>query len=62
MKITDDYKAKIRLWAASPKVVPAPPPQKLPAFGSQRFESHAQMNAWKKTLLLKLAQMAPEHE
>ena len=26
MKITDDYRAKMRLWAANPAVVPATPP------------------------------------
>ena len=59
MKITDDYKAKYRLWAANPRVVAAPVPPKLPQFASRKFSSHAEMNEWKRTLLLKLAQSAP---
>jgi hypothetical protein len=62
MKITDDYKAKYRLWAATPRVIPAPAPPKLPKFASRKFSSHAEMNEWKRGLLRELAQSAPAHE
>ena len=58
MKITDDYYAKQRLWAENPRVVPAPPAPPLPNFKSRRFSSHAEMNEWKRSLLLQLAQLA----
>lgn len=58
MKITDDYNAKYRLWAQNPCVVPAPAATKLPGFKSRRFSSHAEMNEWKRTVLLQLAQQA----
>ncbi len=61
MKITDDYKAKYRLWAAHPRVVPAPAPVRLPRFKSRRFASHAEMNAWKQEVICELAQAAPNH-
>jgi hypothetical protein len=59
MKITDDYTAKQRLWAESPRVVPAPAAPRLPDFKSRRFSSHAEMNEWKRTVLLQLAQQPP---
>jgi hypothetical protein len=59
MKITDDYNAKYRLWAANPRLIPAPAPLKLPHFGSRRFTSHAEMNEWKQAVLLTFAQAAP---
>lgn len=59
MKITDDYNAKYRLWAANPTVVPAPAPIKLPDFKSKRFASHADLNAWKLSMLQQLAQASP---
>ena len=59
MKITDDYKAKYRLWAANPTVVPAPPAIRLPDFKSRRFSSHAELNAWKLSMLRQLAQLTP---
>jgi len=55
MKITDDYTAKQRLWAANPQVVTAPSAPRLRAFKSRRFASHAEMNEWKRTILLQLA-------
>jgi hypothetical protein len=55
MKITDDYRAKIRLWAANPRVVPLPPGPRLPRFRARKFSSHAEMNAWKRELVLELA-------
>jgi hypothetical protein len=55
MKFTDDYHAKVKLWAAHPKVWPLPPPPRLPRFRPQRFSSHAEMNRWKAALLRQLA-------
>jgi hypothetical protein len=59
MKITDDYQAKYRLWAAKPVVVPAPAALRLPGFKSRRFSSYAELNAWKISVLRQLAQLAP---
>jgi isopenicillin N synthase-like dioxygenase len=59
MKISDDYKAKFRLWAANPQVIPASAPAKIPHFKSKRFASHSEMNAWKDSLLRQLAQSVP---
>jgi hypothetical protein len=59
MKITDDYTAKHRLWAASPRVVAAPPAPRIPDFKCRRFSSHAEMNEWKRSVLRLLAQAAP---
>ena len=58
MKITDDYNAKYRLWAANPTVVPAPAAPRLPDFKSKRFSSHAELNAWKLSALRQLAQLS----
>jgi hypothetical protein len=57
VKITDDYHAKIRLWAQNPRVVPLPQGPALPKFRAQKFSSHQEMNEWKRQLL---AQMARE--
>jgi len=62
MKITDDYRAKYRLWASNPRVMPASAPTRIPGFKSKRFSSHAEMNAWKREVLLQLAQAASKHE
>lgn len=59
MKITDDYRAKYRLWAANPRVVPAPPPPRLPQFACRRFSTHAEMNEWKRGLIRELAHSTP---
>jgi hypothetical protein len=59
MKITDDYKAKYRLWAENPRVVPASSPPRIPDFKSKRFSTHAEMNAWKESLLRQFARSAP---
>ena len=59
MKITDDYNAKYRLWAANPTVIAAPAATKLPDFRSKRFASHAELNAWKTSVLRYLAQVSP---
>jgi hypothetical protein len=62
MKKTDDYKAKYRLWAENPRTVPAAAPVKIPNFRSRRFSTHAEMNAWKDSVLRQLAQTAPGNE
>jgi len=62
MKITDDYKAKIKMCAANPQVIPDSPPKNIPKFASKKFRSYAEMNAWKKTLLREFAKAAPSHE
>jgi len=59
MKITDDYNAKYRLWAANPTVVPAPAAPRLPDFKSRRFSSHAELNIWKLSMLRQLVQSSP---
>jgi hypothetical protein len=61
MKITDDYNAKYRLWAANPQVIAAPPPPKLPRFSHQKFATHAEMNEWKRNLLAEVARTTPAH-
>jgi hypothetical protein len=59
MKVTDDYNAKYRLWAANPTVVPAVATPKVPGFKSRRFASHAELNDWKASVLRQLAAAAP---
>ena len=59
MKITDDYNAKYRLWAANPVVAPAAAAVKLPGFKSRRFSSHTELNEWKSSVLRQLAGVAP---
>jgi hypothetical protein len=51
MKITDDYKGKIAIWAKEGKVYRTPKIANLPAFGHRRFNSYEELNAWKKSLL-----------
>jgi hypothetical protein len=58
MKVTDDYNAKYRLWAANPTVVPAVAAPKVPGFKSRRFASHAELNDWKASVLRQLAATA----
>ena len=55
MKLTDDYKAKLRIWAAEQRVMPLPPAPALPKFRSKKFRTHAEMNEWKKELLRQIA-------
>jgi isopenicillin N synthase-like dioxygenase len=61
MKISDDYRAKIRLWAAQPTVMPLPAAPRLPAFRARRFRSHEEMNRWKRSLLQELARSLALH-
>jgi hypothetical protein len=58
MKITDDYNAKYRLWAAKPTVIAAGEALKLPGFKSRRFTSHAELDAWKASVLRQMAAAA----
>jgi len=55
MKITDDYKAKLKMWASDGRVVSCPAAVGIPKFESRRFSSGAEMNAWKKELLAEMA-------
>ena len=58
MKISDDYHAKVRLWARQPTVVSLPPAPPLPKFTSRKFRTHEEMNRWKQILLREIAQTA----
>ena len=58
MKISDDYRAKVRFWAMHPTVVPLPPSPPLPRSKSQKFRSHAEFNQWKQAYLLEIARAA----
>lgn len=55
MKATDDYKAKLKFWAANPQVVPLLPMPPLPSFRSKKFNSYEEMNRWKDEYLLQIA-------
>ncbi len=59
MKISDDYRAKIKLWAANPQVIPLPPGPRLPPFPPQKFRSYEEMNRWKEDYLREIARQAP---
>ncbi|MEI7732060.1 MAG: hypothetical protein WCO56_20975 [Verrucomicrobiota bacterium] len=61
MKVTDDYNAKLRLWAANPQVMPLPPACPLPKFSPQKFSSHKAMNRWKAKLLREHARQHSTH-
>lgn len=54
MKATDDYNAKLDLWAREGRVYAQPKIANLPRFGSKSFSSYEEMNAWKKELLEEL--------
>ncbi len=51
MKITDDYRGKITLWAKDGKVHRLPKIANLPSFGHRRFNSYEELHAWKRSLL-----------
>ncbi|MBM3890618.1 MAG: hypothetical protein FJ388_16010 [Verrucomicrobia bacterium] len=55
MKLTDDYAAKVKIWARESKVRPLPPLPRLPRFGAKKFSSYAEFNAWKLELLKQIA-------
>jgi hypothetical protein len=50
-KTSDDYKAKVRLWARNPQVTRSGVVPDLPRFGCVKFNSYDAMNAWKKEYL-----------
>ena len=51
MKTTDNYKAKLDIWARERRPQPQPKIANLPRFGSKKFNSYAELNEWKKQLL-----------
>ena len=55
MKVTDDIGAKYKFWADSPRVVPLPDFDGVPHFGSRKFDSYEQFNAWKNDLIRQIA-------
>jgi hypothetical protein len=55
MKHSDNYHAKYEIWAKSPAVWPLPNIEALPRFGSRKFSSYEEMNAWKKEYLCEIA-------
>ena len=55
MKYTDQYAAKLEMWARESKVHPMPKLIGLPRFTPKKFSSYAEMNAWKKGLLEQIA-------
>lgn len=55
MKITDDYKAKLKLWAEERRVCPMPKAVGLPPFKGQKFSSPEEMNRWEKEYLAEIA-------
>ena len=55
MKISNDYKAKLKIWADAKRVVALPKAVGIPKFGCKRFSSGDEMNAWKKKLLDEIA-------
>jgi hypothetical protein len=55
VKYTDDYSAKFKIWVRENRVW-ALPGFTLPWFPPQRFNSHGEMNAWKKDQLRRIAE------
>ena len=56
MKYEDDYDAKLRIWVQEAKCRPTPRLANLPRFGSRKFSSYAEFNAWKADLIRQLAE------
>lgn len=53
MKRQDDYHAKVRLWAGVAHKTPRLPiAEGFPNFSKRRFSSYAEMNAWKRGLIM----------
>jgi hypothetical protein len=55
MKSTDNYDAKLEIWAKESKVYPLPTVTGIPRFGWKKFKSYEEFNAWKKGLLAQIA-------
>jgi len=55
MKVTDDYSAKIDIWAKDPKVCAVPKIANLPPFRSKKFSSYEEMNEWKRAYMERIA-------
>jgi hypothetical protein len=55
MKISDDYRAKLKLWVLNPRVEALPKIRGIPAFHGRKFSSYAEMNGWKEGLLRQIA-------
>lgn len=55
MKIKNDYKAKLKIWAVEAKVVSLPKAVGFPTFSCRRFSSGDEMNVWKKNMLAEIA-------
>ena len=55
MKIENDYKAKLKIWATELDVVTLPKAIGFPEFSCRRFSSGEDMNIWKKSMLDEIA-------
>ena len=55
MKFTDNYGAKLEIWARESKAHPLPHVAGIPRFGSKKFKSYGELNAWKKDLIEQIA-------
>lgn len=55
MKISDNYQAKVKLWASSPQVTVLPYVFRIPNFRSRKFSSYEEFNAWKRGVMLACA-------
>ena len=55
MKASDNYKAKLDIWAREAKVWPLPKAVGIPRFTAKKFRSYREMNAWKRKLLAEIA-------
>ena len=55
MKSSDDYKAKLKMWAENPVVVGMPTIANFPEFGHVSFRNYEEMNAWKAEMRRELA-------
>ena len=55
MKATDNYSAKLDLWAREATVWPLPKAVGIPTFSARKFRSYRELNAWKRKLLAEIA-------
>jgi hypothetical protein len=55
MKIANNYKAKVKIWASESRVTALPKAVGFPVFSCRRFSSADEMNAWKKEMLSEIA-------